>query len=57
MGYTSEFLLTFIDELKKQIIIRKIVEQNTFDNYHVDFLKKKSEENHYQSLDDMIYSS
>ena len=57
MGYTSEFLLTFIDELKKQIIIRKIVEQNTFDNYHVDFFKKKSEENHYQSLDDMIYSS
>ena len=70
VGHTSEFsFLAFIDELEKQIIIKKTVEwANKRDKiilniYNVLFkkiIKKNTCRYHYQNLDDimyMIYSS
>ena len=48
VGHTSEFFLAFVDELEKQIIIKKTVElgqqkQNNFNIYNVAFFKKYKE--------------
>ena len=65
VGHTSEFsFLAFIDELEKQIIIKKTVEwANKKDKiilniYNVLFkkiIKKNTCRYHYQNLDDIIY--
>ena len=66
-GTPQNFFLAFIDELKKQIIIKKTVEVgqskiNNFNIYNVAFNKKKKKKKntctyHYWNLHDMIYSS
>ena len=62
----QNFVLAFIDELEKQIIIKNLLKwatkkQNSFNIYNVAFKKKITKKNtcryHYQNLDDMIYSS
>ena len=64
-GTPQNFFFAFIDELEKQIIIKKLLKwankkQNNFNIYNVAF-KKKIKKNtcryHYQNLNDMIYSS
>ena len=65
-GKPQNFFLVFIDELEKQIIIKKLLKwankkQNNFNIYNVVFFKEKIKKNtcryHYQNPDDMIYSS
>ena len=66
-GTPKNFFLAFIDELEKQIIIKKLLKwankkQNNFNIYNVAFfwkkkIKKNTLRHHYQNLDDMIYSS
>ena len=60
------FFLAFIDELEKQIVIKKLLKwankkQNEFNICNVAFFKKKIKKNtcryHYQNPNDMIYSS
>ena len=48
VGHTSEFFLAFIDELEKQIFIKKLLKwanekQNNFNIYNVAFFKKIKE--------------
>ena len=66
-GKPQNFFLAFINELEKQLIIKKKLlrwvseKQNNLNIYNVAFLKKKIKRStcryHYQNLNDMIYGS